>query len=385
MCRAREGKLAVYYSFMGLTLSHTSALYVTRKLRSERADLRSSFDHVTIAKASASSGARWTMREFRSDQWRWPRPDAANPLHVLASSSAGRVRMSDVVTHLSSAELPAQSVLWLDEHANMVSPELLFVQMATMLSMPELVMLGYELCGVFTRWASDPVGGPVTLDVPPATTVEELREYMGSVTRVRGAKRAREALEYVSDNAASVPEAVLATMYSLPSGWCGYGMGPVELNRGVVVATEQEDGYTRKRYPDIMFSFAPVGINYDGGDHLDLDSIAEAAHAVARADALGFSQDLDDLKRAEKEAMRAVRAKVVDDMRRNRELIAQGSIVLPMTKEDLYEPGGLDRFTRQLLRCARLYFGAKTANYEQTLDDSDLSRERSTLLRTLLP
>lgn len=365
---------------MRLTLSHTSALFAMRMLRSERADLRG-FDHVAVGRSSTSVGARWTMREFNSEIWRWPRPDPKNPLHVLVTSSTDRVRMSGVVTHLYQKELCAQSVLWLDEQASMVSPELLFVQLASCCPLPQLVMVGYELCGCFSRCASNPINGPVTLEVPPATSVEELHQYVSAASRVRGLGRARTALAYVQNNAVSAPEAVLATMYSLPTSEFGYGMGPIEMNKGIQVGDAQHGQIGRKRYPDILFSFAPVGINYDGEDHLDLKSIAVAATEAARAsDESGLGPELKL-----ENTIAAVRAKVVDDMRRNRELIAQGACVLPLTKEDLYSFGGLDDFTWQLLACAKNFYGANTRRFERTLVDSALARERYALLMELLP
>lgn len=363
---------------MGLTLSHTSALFVTRTLRSEGVDIRE-FDAVGIARPSTDVGARWSMREFNAEWWRWPRPNPRNPLHVLVSSPEERVRMSGVVTHLHQTDVPARSVLWLDEHASMVSPEMLFVQLASVCSLPELVTVGYELCGGFCRCASNPRSGEVTLDVPPVTSVEELRRFVDSASRLRGLGRARDALAYICDNAVSVPEAVLATMYTLPVGERGYGMGPLVLNKGVTVA-EGEFGQARKRYPDILFTFSPVGINYDGENHLDLDSIVEAARQAAGADAKSALECELKLQNV----LAAVRAKVVDDMRRNRELLAQGTCVLPLTKEDLYGPGTLDAFTRQLLACARKYCGVDTRRFEQTLQDTALARDRDTLLRELL-
>ena len=35
---------------------------------------------------------------------------------------------------------------------------------------------------------------------------------------------------------------------------------------------------------DLSFSFAPIGINYDGEDHLDLTGIARAARKAAQAE-----------------------------------------------------------------------------------------------------
>lgn len=288
--------------------------------------------------------------------------------------------MEYVKTHRCLVDLPARSILWLDEHASMVCPELLFVQMACELTLPSLVMLGLELCGSFTRSAVNPMEGPVFDHVPPATTVEEIRSYLGSIERVRGLKKARRALLYMYDGAASVPEAVLAVVYGLPMEECGYGMGPITINRPQHVSKTQDPNVQRVRIPDILFPFAPIGINYDGeADHLDLRGLVAVACAAEHAtdeDAMRARADLET-------KLHAVRAKAVDDMRRNREFLAKGCIILPMTKEDLYGFGNLDNFTRQLLACAHNFYGIDTKRYEAALDNKDLCWSRYAMMCAL--
>ena len=68
-----------------------------------------------------------------------------------------------------------------------------------------------------------------------------------------------------------------------------------------------------------------MGFNYDGRAHLGLEAIVEAARKGDPA-----------------AAMREVREKYLDDLKRNRELAAMGRIILPVTSSDLFAPGGLD-------------------------------------------
>ena len=77
-------------------------------------------------------------------------------------------------------------------------------------------------------------------------------------------------------------------------------------------------GRTRSRYPDLSFSFAPIGMNYDGEDHLDLTGIARATRKAAQAE--GDSRI--EHEAALREKLESERAKVVDDNRRNRQLPA---------------------------------------------------------------
>ena len=364
---------------MSVILSHNTALWAIRTLRSEGENLRAWSYHTKIADPSPWVGKRWTMREFTSPKWRWPKPSKECELHVLVPSKQ-RIRMQHVRAHQCGCNLPAQSILWLDEYASVVCPELLFVQMAETLELGQLVMLGNELCGTFTRSAHDPVGGPVVDHAAPVATVDSIHWYLEQVVGMRGSQQARLALLHVHDGAASVPEAKLATMYELPREECGYGMGPITLNKCVRVAKTQDPQKQRARYPDILFSFAPVGINYDGEkDHLDLGGLVR----LARTSALADDEDRADANRALAKKLVTTRDKAVDDMRRNRELLARGLVVLPVTKEDVSGIGRLDNFTRQLLDCARELFGVDVSEYEKKLDDSDARRGRYDLWKSL--
>lgn len=365
---------------MGLTLSHQSALDALRMFR-RGGENPKEIDMTRIACPSPWVGKRWTMREFDESIWRWPRPQRGAHLHALTPTRVGRVRLQNVETHLLCRDLPAGSVLWLDEHATMVCPELLFLQMADSFSLPALVMLGYELCGHFSRDARNPLRGKVSLDVPAATSVERLRDYLSKSKGLWGIKQARIALQYLSNNALSPMEAVLATAYWLPSEEAGYGMGPITLNERVRVGEAGELRRTRSRYPDLSFSFAPLGINYDGADHLDLPGLVEAAQQAATAE----GDEGDEAKLALEEKTIAVRAKYVDDMRRNRQLASGGRLVFPVTKEDLCGKDGLDNLTREILQCARNLFGVDTTRYERILEDTSRAAERKVLLESLLP
>lgn len=142
----------------------------------------------------------------------------------------------------------------------------------------------------------------------------------------------------LSDNAWSPTESVVATMACLPLDEFGYGLGRVTLNERVAtpggLAATTEKG---SRVPDILFKGTRVGINYDGAVHLNLDSIVKAAMNLA-----GLPGEAA-LARELGRALSDVRAKVVDDIMRNRELAADGLTVFPVVKEDLYREGGLDR------------------------------------------
>ena len=365
---------------MALTLSHQSALDVVRMLRSEGSNLHE-MDVTTLAEPSVLVGKRWDSPNFTSDMWRWQRPTSQRPLHVLAPAERHRLRGVHIRGHLLSNRLPAGSIIWLDECSSMVCPELLFLQMAESLPLPALVMLGCELCGHFSRDANEPLLGAITDGIPAATSVLDLERYLSNFKGLRGLARARKALHCVCDHAVSAPEAVLATMYMLPTVESGYGMGPVMLNDRVEVDSGGEWVRAKSRYPDLTFTFAPVGINYDGSKHFDVNELMAFANRFARADA----KKQHEAREALRGKLVKARAKILDDNMRNRQLAVQGKIILSATKEDLANGKRLDVLTRQILSCARRVFGAEVGSFMETIDNTLLTRDRRELLSSLLP
>ena len=365
---------------MSVTLSHSSALAVLRMLRAEGVNIHE-MESTAITSPSPWVGRRWTLREFDPSQWPWPQPTRNEHLHVLVPKGARYIRMSTVETHALWSGDTSLSALWVDPHTTIVCPELLFLQMAEVLPLPSLVMLGYELCGNFSRDANDPIDGEARINIPTTTSVKRLAEYLATSAGVRGIAKARKALEYVCDNALSPMEALLGTVYSLPPQESGYGMGPITLNERVVVGGPNEPERMRSRYPDLSFSFAPVGLNYDGEDHLDLVGLVRAARAATTAE----GEEQAEAEKALREKLEAVRAKVVDDNMRNRQLAARGKIVFPVTKEDVYGWGKLDELTWQILQCAQSVFGVDIEHFRQMLEDTDLKRDRYALLIAFLP
>lgn len=365
---------------MSVTLSHSSALVVLRMLRAEGVNIRE-MEPTAIANPSTWVGKRWTLREFKPPQWQWPQPTRNEHLHVLVPKGARYIRMSTVETHTLWIGDPSLLALWVDPHTSIACPELLFLQMAEALPLPLLVMLGYELCGNFSRDPVNPINGEARINIPTATSVELIAERLAAFAGARGIVKARKALDYVCDNALSPMEALLGTVYSLPPQESGYGMGPIALNERVTVGELNGPDRTQSRYPDLSFSFAPVGLNYDGEDHLDLAGLVRAAHKATKAE----GEEEAEARTALQEKLQAVRAKAVDDNVRNRQLAAAGRIVFPVTKEDVYGWGKLDELTWQILQCAQSVFGTEVEGFRRVLEDTDRKRDRYVLLTSFLP
>lgn len=121
-----------------------------------------------------------------------------------------------------------------------------------------------------------------------------------------------------------------------------------------------------------------MGINYDSFYHLDLDGVVDTARACALA-------PTDETAAAALEdARRSVREKVLDDLCRNRELAAQGLVVLPATSEDLYRKGGFDGLMLGVFRTIELLSGRDMAESRRALASRAVCDRRQTLIWSLL-
>ena len=76
---------------------------------------------------------------------------------------------------------------------------------------------------------------------------------------------------------------------------------------------------------------------------------------------------------------------MLDDIRRNRELAADGLIVIPVTKEDLYVPGGFDQIVALLITLLEHHGKRDMSWQKRILSMRVLSEERHRMILSLLP
>ena len=350
---------------MRLTADRLSALRALRAWRRTGRPLPET--RCDLPAPDPSPQQRWTRRALPLERLALDEPPTGDrPLEIVVPSPADRPKGSFFSCTVRSS-LPSGSFVCLRDGLFVPCPELLFLELAEVMDPKVLALLGYELCGTFSRDPRDPRGGDPVYGISPVTSVEKIAAYLDSLGWRRSALLAGHALRRVADNAWSPPEAVIALMARLPVNDLGYELGEVALNVRHGTSPELVAlGCRDSRVPDIEVVGTRIGFNYDSRLHLDLESVASAARdGDARA------------------AMRAVRGKHHDDIKRNRELAAQGRIILPVTTEDLYEPGGLDAVMVEAAMTIRQFDGGHTL---QNVMLAVLSaRERQQLLRLLLP
>lgn len=191
----------------------------------------------------------------------WEDAAAENPLHVLARPKAGRHSTKRVRLHQLAAMLPRRAFLEIGSGIAVCSPELVFVQMAETLSVGELVALGYELCGCY----------PLDKDLPGAlvraqlTTPNRLAAFIDRAKRIKGLRKARIAVQFVSAKSASVKETEMGALFLMPMRWGGLGLPPALANEPVVLSEEAARIARGNRVVcDLLWPQARVAAEYDG-------------------------------------------------------------------------------------------------------------------------
>ena len=355
---------------MQLTVDKISALRALRAFRVTGAALPAG--RCSLPEPSPSPQKRWSLRVLPLERLALDQPPSAqSPLEVVVPRPELRLRSSFFSCAVRSSSLPDRSFVDLGDGLCIPCPELIFYELADMMRPEVHALLAYELCGTYVRDPRDPRSGEVRYGVPPVTTVERIARYLDELGNRPRALIARHNLRHAADNAWSPMEAVIALMARLPVHELGYELGEVALNMRHGTSPELVAlGCKASRVPDIEIVGSHLGFNYDSQLHLNLESVARAGEKGDAADAI-----------------RSVRSKYHDDLKRNRELAAQGHVILPVTSNDLYAPGGLDAVMLEAALAMRELDGNERP-LRNVLIALEYARDRSKrqeLLRLLLP
>lgn len=249
-----------YYMVMDPVLSHISALEYWRSVRIGSRSFRFVQDASPLLAetpkkdALAKPGPWWLTR----------------PLHVLVSSRSARRSSSEIQCHVQSGPLPPGSILDSRNGFCVCSPELCFIQMATELSLPKLIELGYEFCGTY-----DTSNGRVC-ECLPLTSADKLMAYVESTGPVYGKKKALRALRYDLDGSASPRETVLSMLLCLPYALGGYGL-PVPLMNHRVDLSARARRIAGRKYLvcDLYWPDVKLNVEYDGGLHVEAERVSK--------------------------------------------------------------------------------------------------------------
>lgn len=218
---------------------------------------------------------------------RLPDPTPETPLNLLAPSAERRSTVASVHTTVWRKELPAGSLVKGNEYASIASPELLFVQMARELSLPELVELGMELCGTYRLACAQ---YDTRFDLAPLTTVLKLKQFIGRADGIPGVAQAQAALKHIAPNSASPMETVLYLLLCLPRRLGGYAFPQPTLNGEVKIKAAGKRYTLRKSSrPDLCWKSKKFDLEYQGQTHEEVESRAEDSMRRKALEKMGYT------------------------------------------------------------------------------------------------
>jgi len=211
----------------------------------------------------------------------------AMPLHILVGSANARKAARGLRCHISSGVFPGGSFIQGDSGLAISSPELCFVQMATELSLIELIELGFEFCGSYRLSdQKDPDKGFST-DLPLTSTVQ-LDSFLSKTQGLKGHKQALRALRFIANGSASPMETILTMLLTLPYRLGGYAFPMPQLNYPVGVSAHSSKASGRQKYCcDLYWPDKRIDVEYDS-DAFHTKSEQIAHDAIRRNDLLSM-------------------------------------------------------------------------------------------------
>ena len=187
------------------------------------------------------------------------------PVHVLVGCDAMRTETHALVSHTWSCALP-DGDLFVDagEGFFVSTPEFCFLQMASKLTLANLIQLGFELCGTYSLRKD----GPAAPRKKPLTSSDKLKAFVAKAAGAPGCKKAVRALRYVLDGSASPKETELAMYLCLPYALGGYGIERPRLNYHIDIPPSMRK-FSNKSYCvcDLCWPDANLVFEYDSKLH----------------------------------------------------------------------------------------------------------------------
>lgn len=249
------------------------------------------------------------------------------PLDILIADPSQRIRTQRLIPHLVSKRLPKHSFVQARDGVMVASPEATFVQLAQWLTLPQLLLVGMELCGTY---ALDGSGADETgfSQRPRLITARRLAQYVSWCHEADGLKRARQAVKLLMTNSGSPGESDTVLALTLPLRLGGLGLPRPILNRRTEVTIRNREGTSQSQFFYDFYWNASKRIGKDGS---------------LRRRTVDGEYDSD--------AHHAGTLKMYDDARRGNSVQYMGTAHVVITHSDLQSARDLIRVGRQLSRC----------------------------------
>lgn len=184
----------------------------------------------------------------------------APPFHFLALNEKCRLRGTEAICHFSDLDFRPRSFLRILPDIYVSSPELCFLQLAQELSIVQLAEIGFEFCGSYALDVHDLRGFHSR---EPLTSVRKLNRYVSEMPGAKGRKKARRAVRFVANNAASPMETKLAMLLCLPSSLGGFALPFPKLNHPIDIDKRASYEGMHRYVCDLYWPRGRIALEYD--------------------------------------------------------------------------------------------------------------------------
>ena len=149
------------------------------------------------------------------------------PVHATVAHARLRRTGGGIETSVRKGPFHPRSFMRIDGGLYISTPEMAFCEMASALSLEQLIALGFELCGTYRRTSTF---GSARYDATPLTSPGALASFVEKSPPFKGVKKARRALHFILAGSASPRESELAMLLCLPYSLGGYGLPRPTMN-----------------------------------------------------------------------------------------------------------------------------------------------------------
>lgn len=159
------------------------------------------------------------------------------PVDLLLPSRQRRGSVAGVRYHVCSLEIPPGSLARVARDVCVTSPELTFVQLGRMESVPVITQYAMELCG---GYALAPWSQTGFVPRAPLCSPEGLGWFVDACTGMPGVHKAAEALWLMGERSMSPAETRLFLLLTLPRRLFGYGLPRPLLNQRIEIPPDAQ-------------------------------------------------------------------------------------------------------------------------------------------------
>lgn len=194
------------------------------------------------------------------------------PIQFAISSRAGVHHTQEQCSHVIANDLPEGSILWLEcphGRLSIICPELCFLLAARFADILELIYIGNLLCSQFYFSYANSLSSLVERKTV-LTTPNKIQTYINSMQNTPGKSLALRAVKYLSSNALSPRECMLAMFFRLPKRLGGLGITNITLNKPMQLIDPLSTNWIQLR-PDFLLHNEKNGksliLEYNSDEH----------------------------------------------------------------------------------------------------------------------